>query len=79
VTAQRTEGQHCLQYADEGKNVVNRNVTEDESCMLQCNGNIPVHLQPRGSEFKVTPSAGKVMFTTFWDSQEVLLAHFSEA
>jgi hypothetical protein len=26
----------------------------------------------------VTPSAGKVMLTVFWDSQGVLLAHFQK-
>jgi hypothetical protein len=30
------------------------------------------------NKFKVTPSAGKVMFTVFWDSQGVLLAHFQK-
>jgi histone-lysine N-methyltransferase SETMAR len=29
-------------------------------------------------KFKVTPSAGKVMLTMFWDSQGVLLAHFQK-
>jgi hypothetical protein len=29
-------------------------------------------------EFKVTPSAGKVILTVFWDSWGVLLAHFQK-
>jgi hypothetical protein len=33
---------------------------------------------PFNQKFKVTPSAGKVMFTVFWDSQRVLLAHFQK-
>jgi hypothetical protein len=52
--------------------------TNPNQSMLQFNGNIPVHLQPKSSTFNVTPSAGKVMLTVFWDSQEVLLAHFQK-
>jgi hypothetical protein len=33
---------------------------------------------PSTKMFKVTPSAGKVMLTVFWDSQGVLLAHFQK-
>jgi hypothetical protein len=35
---------------------------------------------PSTKEFKVmsTPWAGKVMLTVFWDSQQVLLAHFQK-
>jgi hypothetical protein len=35
---------------------------------------------PSTKTFKgtTTPSAGKVMFTMFWDSQGVLLAHFQK-
>jgi histone-lysine N-methyltransferase SETMAR len=29
-------------------------------------------------KFKVTPSAGKVTLTMFWDSQQVLLVHFQK-
>jgi hypothetical protein len=46
--------------------------------VLQCNGNMPVHLQSKSSNFKDMPSAGKVMLTVFWDSQGVLLAHFQK-
>jgi hypothetical protein len=38
----------------------------------------PIHRQPKSSKFKVTPSAGKVMLTVFWDSQGILLAHFQK-
>jgi hypothetical protein len=53
-------------------------ITTNPNQRLQCNGNIPVHIQPNSSMFKVTPSAGKVMLTVFWDSQGVLLAHFQK-
>jgi calcineurin-like phosphoesterase family protein len=33
---------------------------------------------PTRKMFKVTPSAGKIMRNIFWDSQGVLLAHFSK-
>jgi histone-lysine N-methyltransferase SETMAR len=39
--------------------------------VLQCKANIPVHLQPNSSKFKV-------MLIMFWDSQGVLLAHFQK-
>jgi hypothetical protein len=44
--------------------------TNPNQSMLQYNGNIPVHLQPKSSNFKVMPPAGKVMLTMFWDSQK---------
>jgi hypothetical protein len=50
--------------------MLNGIVTGDElGCIsiLQCNGKFNV---------TSTPSAGKIMLTMFWDSQEVLLAHF---
>jgi hypothetical protein len=34
---------------------------------------------PSTKKFKVTPSAGKVMLTVFWDSQGALLAHFQKS
>jgi hypothetical protein len=46
--------------------------------VLRCNGNIPVHHQPKSSKFNVSPSAGKVVLTVFGDSQGVLLAHFQK-
>jgi hypothetical protein len=33
---------------------------------------------PSTKKFKVTPSAGKVMFIVFWDSKGVQLAHFQK-
>jgi hypothetical protein len=52
--------------------------TNPNQSVLQCNGNIPVHPQPKSSKFKVLPSAVKVMLTMFWDSQGVV-SPFSEA
>jgi hypothetical protein len=51
--------------------------TNPNQSVLQCNGNIPVHLQPKSLTLRVCmASAGKVMLTVFQDSQGVLLAHF---
>jgi hypothetical protein len=65
--------QHLLLFADEGEDMINKTVTEKESWMH--------HYQPESklasmqwkypsslsrSKFKVTPSAGKVMLTTFF-------------
>jgi hypothetical protein len=44
--------------------------------LLQCNRNIPVHLQQKSSKLKVTPSGEKFLLAVFWDSQGVVLAHF---
>jgi hypothetical protein len=79
--------QHLLQYADEEEDMLNRIVTGDKSWVhhysyqpkskcasMQCK-----HPSSRSTKrFKVTPSAGKVMLTVLWDSQEVLLAHFQK-
>jgi hypothetical protein len=46
--------------------------TNPNQNVLQCNGNIKVHLQPK------TLSAGKVVLTVFWDSLGVLLAHLQK-
>jgi hypothetical protein len=99
VGAQSTEGsrkmnrmglslQHLLvlRYADEGEDMLNRIVTEDESWVH--------HYQPESQrasvqwkypssprstkKFKVMPSAGKVMLAVFWDSLRVLLALFQK-
>jgi hypothetical protein len=81
--------QHLLRYADDGEDILNRNVTgTNHGCIttrtnpnqsvLQCNGNNPVHLQPKSSKFKVTLSAEKVMLIVFWNSKVVLLAHFQK-
>jgi hypothetical protein len=42
--------------------------------VLQCKWKHPS--SPATRKFKVTPSAGKVLLTVFWDSQGVLLADF---
>jgi hypothetical protein len=52
--------------------------TNPNQSMIQCKENIPLHIQPKSSKFKVTSSAGKVMLTVFWDSQGVLLARFQK-
>jgi hypothetical protein len=77
--------QHFLRYGDEGERMLNRVVTGNESWVH--------HYQPESKralaqckhpssfsakKLKVTPSAGKVMLTIFWDSQGVLLAHFQK-
>jgi hypothetical protein len=78
--------QHLLLYADEGEDTLNRIVTGDASWVH--------HYQPESKrasvqwkhpssprstkKFKVTPSAGKIVLTVFWDSQGVLLAHFQK-
>jgi hypothetical protein len=63
------------------EDMLNRIVTGDESWVhhyqpeskvLQCNGNIPVHLQTKSLRLR----AEKVMLTMFWDSRGVLLAKF---
>jgi hypothetical protein len=71
--------------ADEGEDMLNRTVTGDKSWVHHYQPkSMPASMQwkhpssPSRStkKFKVTPSAGKVMLTVFWDSQEVLSAHF---
>jgi hypothetical protein len=74
--------QHLLWYAA-GEDMLNRIVTGDKSWVH--------HHQPKSKrasvqwkhpsspstkKFQVTPSAGKVMLTVFWDSQGGLFAHF---
>jgi hypothetical protein len=77
--------QHLLWYADEGEDILNRIVTGDESCMHYYQPESKRALvqwkhrsSPSTKKFKVMPSAGKVVLTMFWDSQEVLLAHFQK-
>jgi hypothetical protein len=53
-----------------------RTTANPNQSALKCSGNIPLHFQPKN--FKVTPSAGKVMLSVCWDSQGVLLAHFQK-
>jgi hypothetical protein len=70
--------QHLLWYADEGEDIHNRIVAGDKSWVhhyqpkskrFSVQWKHQVHHQPKRSKFKVTPSAGKVMLTMFWDSQ----------
>jgi hypothetical protein len=75
--------QHLLRYADEGEDMLNRIVTGDESWVHHCQPESKRSSMqwkhpssPSTKTFKVTPSAGKVMLTAFWDSQGVLLFHF---
>jgi hypothetical protein len=75
--------QHLLQYADEEEDMLNRIVTGDDvgaslPTQIKCpwmQWKYPSSPSSSTKKFKVTPSAGKVMLTVFWDSQEVLLAH----
>jgi hypothetical protein len=78
--------QHLLRYAD-GEDMLNKLLlgtnhgcitTNPNRSMLQCNGNIPVHLQPKSSKFKFTPPAGKFVLASIRDSQGVLLPHFQK-
>jgi hypothetical protein len=70
--------QHLLWYVNEGEDMLNGIITGDESCVQ--------HYQPESKcasmkwkhssslstkKFNVTPSAGKVMLTVFWDSEGV--------
>jgi hypothetical protein len=77
--------QHLLRYADEGEDMLNRIVAGDESWLHHYQPESKrasmqwKHLSsPSAKKCKVTPSAGKVMLTVFWDSQVVLLAHFQK-
>jgi hypothetical protein len=70
---------HFLRYADKGEDssMLNWIVTGDESwvhhyqpsntnqSVLQCNGNIPVHLQPRSSKFKLHHQLGRLCVARF--------------
>jgi hypothetical protein len=46
--------------------------------LLYCDGNIPVHLQPKSWKFKVALSGGEVMLAEFLDFQGVLLTSFQK-
>jgi hypothetical protein len=85
--------QHLIRHAEEEEeeeeeeeDMSNRIVTEDESWVLHYqteSKRASVQWKHPSSsstkKFQVMPSAGKIMLTVFWDSQGVLLAHFSEA
>jgi hypothetical protein len=79
--------QHLLQYADEGEDtsILNRTVNSDKSCVQhyqheskRASMQRKQPSSPSTKKFKVTPLAGKVAFTVFWDSFGVLLAHFQK-
>jgi hypothetical protein len=72
-------------YAVEGEDMHNRIVTgeeswvhhyEPESKRVSMQWKHPISLSTE--KLKVTPSAGKVMLTVFWDLQGVMLAHFQK-
>jgi hypothetical protein len=50
--------------------------TNPNQSVLRCKRKHPS--PPSTKKFKVTPSTGKVVFTVFWDSQEILFAHFQK-
>jgi hypothetical protein len=78
---------HLLRYTVEGEDMLNRIVPGDESwvhhyhpeskraSMQWKHPSSPSHSTKK---FKVTPSAGKVMSTVFWQSNGMLLAHFQK-
>jgi hypothetical protein len=79
--------QHILQYADDGEDtsMLNRIVTRmNHECittnpnqsMLQCNGNIPVHLQPKSLRLQVCCQLGRLCLPGFSGS---IVSPFSEA
>jgi hypothetical protein len=79
--------EHLLWYTDEGEDILNRTVTGDESWVhhysyqpesksASMQWKHPSSLSAK--KFKVTPSAGKIILTVFWDSQGLLLAHFQK-
>ena len=68
-------------YQDEGDDMLSRIVTGDESWvhhyeteMKRASMQWKHPASPAHKKFKVTPSAGKVMLTVFWDCQGVMLA-----
>ena len=73
-----------LWYANEREYMLNRMVSGNESWVqhykTESNGFSAMETSKftLNQKFKVTPSAGKVMLTKFWDSQGVLLAHFQK-
>jgi hypothetical protein len=79
--------QHLLRYADEGEDMLNRIVTGDEpwvhhyqhqSKRASMQWKHPSPPSTKKCNVTRTSSAGKLMLTVFWDSQEVLLVHFQK-
>jgi histone-lysine N-methyltransferase SETMAR len=50
--------------------------TNSNWSVLQCNWKHPSSPSTKKLKFKSTPIAGNLRLSAFWDSQEVLLAHF---
>ena len=74
--------QHLQRYQDEGDDMLSQIVTGDESWVHQYEPETKrASMQwkhpasPAQKKFKVTPLAGKVMLTVFWDCQGVLLSN----
>jgi len=77
--------QHLQRYQDEGDDMLSRIVTGDESWVHHYEPKTKraamqwIHpVSPAHKKFKVTPSAGKVMLTVFWDCHGVLLTEFQQ-
>jgi len=77
--------EHLCQYSKEGEDMLSRIVTGDESWVhyyqpetKRASMQWKHPFSPVRQTFKVTPSAGKVMLTVFWDCQGVLLTHFQK-
>jgi hypothetical protein len=78
--------QHLLWFADQGRHMLNRIVTGDESWVHHCQPESKrAAMQwknpssPSTNKFKITPSAGEIMLTVFWDSRGIMLAHFQKS
>ena len=76
---------HLCRYADEGENMLRRIITADESWVhhhqpesKRASMQWKHPSSPCSKKFKITPSAGKVMLTVFWDYQGVLLTNFQK-
>jgi hypothetical protein len=75
---------HLLRYADEGEDILNRIVADDESWVhhnkikSKCFNAMVISQFTFNQKFQVTASAGKVKLIVFWDSEGVLLAHFQK-
>jgi phage-related protein len=78
-----------MRYADKGEHMLNRIVTrtgnepwvhhyQSESKRASVQWKHPSSPSTKKLKVKSKPSDGKVMFTMFWDSQVVLLAHFQK-
>jgi hypothetical protein len=73
--------QHLLGYADEEYIWLRGLLLEMNHGCTTTNLNQSIIKHPSShstKKFQVTPSAGKVMLTMFWDLQGVLLAHFQK-